>query len=203
MTDHPISFRADMVRAIFDGRKTVTRRVLKPQSATLHDKTETVLKWRVGDRLWVREAWRVSRDLDPLSGKKIETQSILGRDEPVWDEADAARSTIPCAPPWAGRYRHARFMPRWASRLTLIVEDVRVERLHDITEEEAQAEGARPAFTRTSDPEWPVTSTPSYRWGFEELWRDINGRGAWEENPWVAAISFRPVFANIDTEAAR
>lgn len=96
-------------------------------------------------------------------------------------------------------------MPRWASRLTLIVTDVRVERLQDISEDDAIAEGVE----EVSDDGPVLTGIPcgtiyaDHRSAFRDLWNSLHGPGSWDANPWVAAITFRPVFANIDsTEAA-
>ena len=80
-------------------------------------------------------------------------------------------------------------MPRWASRLTLIVEAVKVERLQDISEEDARAEGCADA---------PGTFSPSAIGVFANLWRNLHGPDAWSENPWVAAIRFRVIRTNID-----
>ena len=145
MADRPILFSAPMVRALLDGRKTQTRRALKEDAVLclvllgrdvlMASTNRKLLPCAPGDRLWVREAWRAWAEFDKLPPRSIPP----GAD--VQYLADDPLS------PWVSRYRHARFMPRWASRLTLTVTDVRVERLRDISEADAIAEGAtsRPA----------------------------------------------------------
>jgi hypothetical protein len=82
------------------------------------------------------------------------------------------------------KWRPSIFMPRWASRITLEITDVRVQRLQDISETDAQAEGAVPSFYQTATP---------WRDGFGSLWESINGDDSWAANPWVWALSFRRV----------
>ncbi|AAL49589.1 unknown [Sinorhizobium phage PBC5] len=97
------------------------------------------------------------------------------------------------------RWQPSIHMPRWASRLTLIVTDVRVERLQDISEADAIAEGAKQyssstKLSRAFNPDWKGI----YREGYAELWNAINGPGSWEANPWVVAYTFRVIKQNID-----
>ena len=146
---------------------------------------------RVGN-LWVREAWRADASLDHLNGTQIAKAAIEAGYSAPWApiqyEADGVRrdwvhmfSGIDTTP---GRYRHARFMPRWASRILLEITNVRVERLQDISEEDAIAEGA----------EWAACGAPqigSHKAGYAQLWESINGAGSWEQNPWVWVISFK------------
>ena len=213
MADLPITFSGPMVRALLDGRKTQTRRILKPRGADLwqhattgewferhgvHGSTSSPVKapYAPGDRLWVKEAWRTGRAYDDLS------PSEMSGEEPIQYEAGPIR-----LPLQDGRYRHARFMPRWASRLTLIVTDVRVERLQDISEEDAIAEGMT---QETADafmcPEELAVFASAHilcpdsmaRIMFETYWDRMHGRGAWDRNPRVAVYGFQPVLANID-----
>lgn len=93
--------------------------------------------------------------------------------------------------PW----RSPIHMPRWASRLTLIVESLRVERLQEISEEDARAEGAML--------EYGEGAKISKRRAFELIWKHINGETSWAANPWVAAIGFRVIKANIDAPEAQ
>ncbi len=198
MTDKPILFSAPMVRAILAGHKTQTRRVIKPISPGKPKPLET---WQVanggpyfklpchaGYRLWVREAWRTHEAYDDLA------PSALGGEEPVRYEADGAHQT------WGypaiekiGRARPGMFMPRWASRITLLVKAVKVERLQDISRGDAMAEGC---------PFPNMAAGPNPRYWFHSLWCSLNAPGSWDADPWVAAITFRPVIANIDSEAA-
>lgn len=128
----------------------------------------------------------------------------MGGDEPLryraddatfnWGEADGALS---------GRRRAGMHMPRWASRLTLTVTDVRVERLQDISEADARDEGAEAVDFQRDDRlsnarRIDLAGIMSHRLGYEHLWNTINGRGSWDANPWVVAVSFGVVRANID-----
>ena len=204
MTDKPIIFSGPMVRAIIDGRKTQTRRVIRTTGyANIFDGSWTdqyVLddgnaEWRarytpyaVGDRLWVKETW-AKTPISPI---------ISSIDDPivVYRAYDARCD-------YGGPWKSPIFMPRAASRLTLIVEGVKVERLQDISEEDARAEGLLLADAggvqcwRGQDRS-PVTPCASV--AFQDLWDSINAKRGygWSENPWVVAVSFRPVAANID-----
>jgi hypothetical protein len=88
-------------------------------------------------------------------------------------------------------------LPRWGSRLTLFVTAVRIQRLQDISEEDAQAEGWPPVAERASSGLAEIRDAYPIGW-YAHLWNTINGAGAWEKNPWVAAYSFRPILENID-----
>jgi hypothetical protein len=227
MTERPIPFSAPMVRAILEGRKTMTRRIVKKapdwmQSGRIGKETvipelmeQAVNIWgnpdlcpygKPGDRLYVKEAWRTGERLNQYSGKEIQK---------LHDEA-GFRGTGHCCPlkyesdgsvrQWGdndlgdfgewGRYRHARFMPRWASRITLGITAVRVERLQEITEEDAKAEGVQPW---EFNPNQTLTSgeragDSPYRSGCAYLWDMINDhRATWKSNPFVWVISFRRV----------
>jgi hypothetical protein len=175
-----------------------------------------------GDRLWLREAWRTGVSLDKLNGTEI-AQKALDADypkpwAPIQYEADGVRDNwiedVFGAP---GRLRIARFMPRWASRIVLEIEEVRAERLHEISEEDAKAEGVRiPVSTENCPPGQgkplvdlcsPYLSSPGikvplsdgtadlnvflFRIQYAVLWEEINGPGSWSENPWVWVIRFR------------
>lgn len=210
MTDRPIIFSAPMIRALLDGRKSQTRRALKPQPichvgavpsfswGRYHglypddwfgygNEIDGALPYRPGDRLWVREAYSgpyAMGDIPPRDWRA---------DLPVWYWADGNPEDGDWTKPKPGIH-----MPRWASRLTLIVTDVRVQRLQDISNEDAIAEGTEPhghAFTgygKQSD----VWMAPYY--SFAILWTSIHGPDAWDANPWVAAISFETHKCNID-----
>lgn len=213
MADRPIPFSAPMVRALLDGRKTQTRRVLRPRPEFLggYGEEADYEEWGWidedgapmsvldvapngyvrGDRLLVREAWRAWVDFDELPPRDIPP----GAD--VQYLADDPLS------PWTSRYRHARFMPRWASRLTLTVTDVRVERLRDISEADAVAEGVEAGATSRGTMwraygEEPNCWVETARASFIRLWNSLHGPGAWDANPWVAAISFDVRRGNID-----
>lgn len=210
MVDRPIIFSAPMVRALLDGRKTQTRRVLKVPMTHRIDDEGIIWAWTDwgedmmpypyahGDRLWVREAWHTSKAYDDLPPRD------MGGEEPILYVADdRLRTNGWSSADWReGRYRHARFMPRWASRRTLIVTDVRVQRLQDISEADAVAEGIEgdPVNAwRCYQPE-PKGQThwACPRESFRTLWNSLRGPDAWDANPWVCALSFTVHRGNID-----
>lgn len=176
MADRPILFSAPMVKALLDGRKTQTRRILKPQPIGFdwYD-LKCKPRFKVGDRLWVRETWN---------------NAIGSSDEPYF-KATVAEDTDWTAEERANLvWRPSIFMPRWASRLTLTVTDVRVERLQDISEEDAIAEGVPAGLEHIHGPG-----------GYRDIWETINGAGSWAANPWVVAITFDVLNQNIDEVA--
>ncbi|ORE94135.1 hypothetical protein ATO13_08676 [Stappia sp. 22II-S9-Z10] len=209
--DRPILFSGPMVRAILEGRKTQTRRVLKPQpdygasecgySATGWGERDAMgrclctpvrVPYAVGDILWVREAWRTG-----LAYEDLPPASMSGEEQILYEEDGGVVRWWPGSSEF-GRRRNSIHMPRWASRLTLTVTDVRVQRVQKINEDDAKAEGARPAFSYPGSD--AVSARPRYRWGFHELWDSINAsRGfGWDVNPWVAALTFDVIRANIN-----
>lgn len=151
-----------------------------------------------GDRLWVREAWRTGKRLDGYRPKQIQElcteagyKAGLKPACPIKYEADSfyrqwGDNDIEDFGDW-GRYRHARFMPRWAARISLEVVSVRVERLQDISDDDCASEGAK----RTHDGgEWGEEGLHEE---FESLWETINSPGSWEANPWVWVIEFKHI----------
>ncbi|MER8959353.1 hypothetical protein [Mesorhizobium sp. M0701] len=211
MTDRPILFSAPMVRALLAGTKTQTRRVIstKPsRKVNLFDGTwsesyvldpgnqtwrDQAYPWRVGDKLYVREAWRTeSRAYDDLA------PSVMDADYPVIYEADADWSLNKSV----GRLRPGMHMPRWASRLTLTVSDIRVQRLQEINDEDAVAEGVdQNGAVAGQDVDidggwWPGGPRNQY----SRLWNGLNEpRGfGWDVDPWVVAVSFAVDQRNID-----
>lgn len=174
MTERPIIFSAPMVRAILDGRKTMTRRVLRhgwaPKNRIVSvpdgpNKGLRVIPYAVGDRLWVREAF-----FPEVSGDK---------NFPVWYRATDEEDF-----PYAERWRSPIHMPRWASRITLEVTAVKVERLQNMNRGDAMEEGC---------PFPNMAAGPNPLDWFRDLWTSLHGPGSWEANPWVAAISFRRI----------
>lgn len=212
--DRPIIFSAPMVRALLDGRKTQTRRVLKPQPAKANmvgikwpdgtlDCNGRRLPYAPGDRLWVREAFSLhnAHGQQRADGKRWGPWSGLPtRVSPDGKEIVYYREGFDRCDP--GRWRPSIHMPRWASRLTLHVTAVRVQRLQDISEEDARAEGI--LYVPGHGDIAPADLAEGYanfvnsKMGFEILWDDIYGAGAWDANPWVAAITFTVERANID-----
>jgi len=193
-----------MVRAILEGRKTQTRRICK-NGEWLKSTHKRVAGGYVGsiepiacpygvagDRLWVRETWAACDWKLRGTPARGEAEIAYGADAPVpIAEWEAWRQQF-------DRFRPSIHMPRWASRITLEVTSVRVQRLQEITEEDAMAEGVTP-FPK--DPEGDCWSDGTHRSAFEYLWGNINGfpgeaRGvgkSWIENPWVWAVSFKRV----------
>jgi len=187
MKERPILFSASMVRAILEGRKTQTRRIVKPQPdcdltsiGGFPGQHPTVLAVRngmykipckqgkVGDCLWVREMWRVASNWDSHAPRSLpgclDVRYLADED-----------------PDLSGRNRPSIYMPRWASRITLKVTEIRVERVQDITRGVCMEEGCPFANMTTNDP---------VGW-YSDLWDSINGPGSWEVNPWVWVISFK------------
>lgn len=123
-------------------------------------------------------AWALGRDPDIAINHDAEALAMHRANHPKYGKA---------------LWTPSIHMPRWASRITLEIIDVRVERVQDINESEAQAEGVRPAFSHPGLD--GVVSQPSYRWGFWRLWDKLYAeRGlGWDVNPWVWAITFRRV----------
>jgi hypothetical protein len=192
----PILFSAPMVRALLDGSKTQTRRAVKARADWAmgkrcilqpHELAGEVNQGdysncpygKPGDRLWVREAWRTSKVADELKPSQL----VFGGCNPIWHEA---QNEVPFHPSDFGKLRPSIFMPRWASRITLEITGVRVERLHAINEVDAIAEGAP----------WAACGSPqdgSHKAGYAQLWESINGPGSWGLNPWVWVIEFKRV----------
>lgn len=207
MTERPILFSGPMVRAILDGKKTVTRRIVKPQPATEQTRhawmRPGVMGWtsqpvpagewhevkcpygEPGDRLWVKET--------------IVRRRSKGQHGPhAYYVADDARVTAfdnkdrdtPHKWPWQRDVLPSIHMPRRACRIVLDVVAVSVERLQDISEEDARAEGVVPApFCKAGR-----AAGLEHVDAFESLWDDINGKTApWASNPWVWRVAFRRV----------
>jgi hypothetical protein len=140
-----------------------------------------------GDLLWCKEAWQVWAEFDALSPSEIPPGSdvLHYSDRPHF--------------PWGSRKRHARYMPRWASRLTLELTEVRVQRLNDISEEDAIAEGFQAGWLGDSIPETDIgggctISSPgtyaSAAGHFQILWCELHGDDSWDEDPFVWCLSF-------------
>ena len=193
MRERPILFSAPMVRAVLAGTKTQTRRVVKGRGwephhlahhrLVQHDDPRAGLQayfrgddagdWlgigcpygQPGDRLWVREAWAKTQ---PLGLPWPQTMI-------VYREGDNRTD-------YGGPWKPSIHMPRAASRITLEITGVRVERLQDISRGDAMAEGC--PFPNMADGDDPR------RW-YADLWDQINGAGAWDKNPWVWVVEFR------------
>ena len=198
MKERPILFSGPMVRAILDGRKTQTRRPVKslrhpyghllgPEGVAREfiAKTESI-RCPLGqpcDRLWVRETWRPDYESDTNVAKVAYhaggcTEYFEDeRDEEFWVAVILGNQNNNWRP-----WRPSIHMPRWASRITLEITRVGVERVQDITEEDAWCEG-RPGFR-------DGCLGDSYGW-FRSLWQSIYG--TWDDNPWVWVVEFKRV----------
>lgn len=189
----PILFSGPMVRAILDGRKTQTRRAIRPQPMLAADIDERTVNpaWQAGfidvrcpygqpgDQLWVRETFFQAFRRPPAT-----TGASAGCIYRADDDG------IHLNPGWSpngrgGGWQPSIFMPRWASRLTLRITGVRVERLQEImvSPEDMLAEGV------TAVPEAAEHLAYEYR----GLWNSLNGADAWDLNPWVWVIEFARV----------
>lgn len=153
-----------------------------------------------GDRLWVRETWHAQRCFDEKSPSAIEDAATLAGYAPtaeypacgLWYAADGSHRRWCPGKETKGKKRVSIHMPRWASRITLRINRVRVERLQDITYTDALAEGTPDGKYERGDPWIAETSAGDVKLHeFEKLWESINGKGSWGENPWVWVIKFK------------
>jgi hypothetical protein len=230
MKEKSLPFSPPMARATWLGLKTETRRICKVNPARVQEIKREGNEWvfkgdiptnydgevqmndwsvrvkspyAIGQHLWVREAWRVGKGYDELPGSQFTVPSL----NCVHYEADGA----PYPHIEWGRYRHARFMPRWASRMTLMITDVRVERVQDISKEDALAEGLtclskdggrtykygipdRDGLPGNDDLGWHWNLWEvDPRRAYETLWDQLNGEGpySWTENPFVWVITYQ------------
>ena len=190
MKARPILFSASMINALLDGRKTQTRRVVKaaPSAfpswwekfhwATLRHFKKGALTHcpygEKGDLLWVRETFCPIDDTEFGESRWVDyraTPKYSAKHPAGWDnEPDS---------PDALKWKPSIFMPKWASRITLEIKDVRVERLQDISDKDVKSEGVE--FGN-----WCMA-----RFEFEQLWQSINGKESWDNNPWVWVIEFK------------
>ena len=193
MKERPILFSAPMVRALLDGRKTQTRRILKAEAEPL--------TYQAGDRLWVRErhalvpatAYRASTGVESHVNPSDPDQAVVYREG--WERSQP------------GRWRPSIHMPRWASRLTIAVTEVRVQRLQEISEKDAADEGLatvtkdgklwkwgipdRDGLPGTDNLGWPwIQWCEDPRQAYSTLWDSIHGAGAWNANPVLVAVTF-------------
>lgn len=238
MKECPILFSGPMVRAILDGRKTQTRRVVKlPKkwsgydlrvgSRLLPDGRESedapfvaspeTGDWmadipcpygKPGDRLWVRETWFYDHIDFYQVGRGYSKPDAFDPDFFYFRADGECCQQVPecCCGEVGSPWKPSIHMPRWASRITLEITGVRVERLNEISEDDARAEG----IEKVSDPrgdawksyetypdgsEHPHSAVPN-RFAvtsFRELWESINGAGSWDANPWVWVVEFQRV----------
>lgn len=187
MKERPIIMQAESVRAILDGRKIQTRRIVNPQPDDLEDKYASMalveaLRFyqggkhhkcphgQPGDRLWVKEAWAMNT---PPSG------AIYKADGEVRDQ----------------KWKSPLFMPRWASRITLELVNVRVERVQDISRKDAKAEGFWPSPHNGLEM-FDGRPYGNAQLAYKACWQSIHGKNParrWEANPWVWVLEFKRV----------
>lgn len=216
--EKPILFSGPMVKAILDGRKTQTRRVIKPQpdseinpvwideAECFQWATAEFRRWcpygLLGDRLWVRETWMQVYEYD-----KGKFHALRDSNDTYSEKCKRAKYKATDTPPenFAVTWRPSIHMPRWASRITLEITDVRVERLQSISEEDARAEGfplgyGLPGRLKITENCKVVRNEKAEihdftaLGGFARLWDALNGNRlgcSWKDSPWVWAITFR------------
>ena len=191
MKERPINLKAWEVRAIREGRKTQFRRAVKGAEKETWQGCKCGIMdpctyWNIGgrayrcpygrpgDRLWVRETWAPCGDgVIYRADAKSELGAAVAREH----DSDT------------GRWHPSIHMPRWASRITLEVVGVRVERLNEISEEDAIAEGASATLSPLDSVRLGAIGT--HREGFSQVWEADNGPGSWGESPWVWVVEFR------------
>ena len=246
MKENPIFFKDEMVRAILDGRKTQTRRVMRSQVVPpgivqmarpgyceiinehgVHIPGFYCPYGQPGDQLWVREKWRIGAwredsgcfAIDYCDGPLREWRNDPSDHDgqgfnKLWIQCSDELHAKGIEPDDNGHYRWevgqsplrwrpSRYMPRWASRITLEITGVRVERLQDISEADAIAEGVEGHYIEDG---WywrdylltdedaaisPMLTCPKE--SFRSLWQSINGPSSWNENPWVWVVEFKRV----------
>lgn len=185
MKESPIIFTTDMVQAIIEGRKTQTRRIVKGTALNwLNDFTPDFVSMKdnnlspygyEGDVLWVRERFAIG-------GKEGATRFYVYM-------TDVEAEHMP-------KWKPSIHMPRSAARIFLDVEEIRIERLHDITQEDAMEEGVKHVIDKITgycgydylSGGYNLMTSP-YN-GFRSLWKSIHGEESWKENPWVWVIKF-------------
>lgn len=209
MRETGIIFTGGNPAAILDGRKTQTRRIITPALPDGRHSpflgADGIWRWMTGvvsyvdderrcryggagDRLWMREAWKhgtAPNDYGEGMAGFADGDFRMHPKEPKGGEH------------WCREWRNKSpmYMPRWASRATLEIVQLRPERLQDITEEDAKAEGVEPAPGHGVYPSKHAARVPSYREGYRLLWAKLHGARSWDLNPWTWAIHFRPLKA--------
>jgi hypothetical protein len=192
MKERPILFSGPMVRALLAGTKTQTRRIVKARDLEWMDVHQGLREpdnaercpygQPGGDRLYVRETWAAPHAYDHLPPR------LIPQDSRIHYAATEDRGGL--------LWRPSIHMPRWASRITLEVTGVRVERLQDINEADARAEGITDGGCLNCGEPEPCNCAapqPDARDAFVHLWMSINGPDSWAANPLVWVVEFKPV----------
>ena len=246
MKERPILFSGEMVRAILDGRKTQTRRIVKHQPDERQRNiilSRHVLKeylkekglWQLvketscpygkpQDQLWVRENFKViafdegaPAQFSPddfeeafavIEYQDGQQQRVEGLVYNQCTDAGEVDEISQASRAFQKKSVPSIHMPRWASRIELLIKDIRVERLQDISEEDAKAEGVYNLGTKRK-PEYCIEIAPftGFRSSkavecFRELWTSINGPESWDANPWVWVVDFERIQPDSKQEAA-
>lgn len=208
MKERPILFSGSMVRALLAGTKTQTRRICKPAMAhnlshvvevpdpqergqvyngTTFGDEEGAIQFTspyggVRDRLWVREShWWFKDECDHETG--YYPPALTADDVEYRADGESTRHG----------WRPSIHMPRWACRILLEITSVRVERLQDINQADAQAEGAPPSHPSIDQISREFGYHDFPRSWYAQLWEEINGPGSWDANPWVWVVEFKRV----------
>jgi hypothetical protein len=200
MKSHGMIFTGESVRALLAGTKTQTRTLLTHPLDT-EPGSLWLLRKKVfpGDTIWAKEAWQVPAILDADNVAAMDAHAKEAGYSTGWSPVryedgrtvNAADYIFEMFGGEWGLQRYARHMPEWASRLTLLITDVRVQRLQEISEEDAKAEGVQFIL-----PEGHWYSFRDYTRAYAEAWNAIQmkrpkaKRVLWEQNPWVVAITF-------------
>ncbi|WP_145570463.1 hypothetical protein [Yersinia bercovieri] len=226
--ERPILFNTEMVNAILSGRKTQTRRIMKVQPQVTEQRLRELDAWQdgfsisqqvnaafqsgfidvkypqgqPGDQLWVRETWQgplvpyneaYEMFQNPEPYQKVENCVYRADGGPCPEFTDADDDL-------RQGWRPSIHMPRWASRISLLITGIRVERLNDVCEESAKAEGAQQYdISRLTTDEINLLDAPlknpdtPYTNGFALLWESCYGSGSWAANPWVWVIDFEKI----------
>jgi hypothetical protein len=175
-------------------------------------------KVKPGDRLWVREEWRVGKTHETKKPTELPERKCtiiftaggsMGNADGGWTPDLNYPSSKPGTfPDWAGRRRASMHLPRWGSRITLLVKETKIERLQSISDDDCFYEGLIPYGER--DPDGRIFCHPfreNEGWigkeAFGELWKHLHGEESWDANPEVVALGFRVVNANIDAPEAQ
>ncbi|MDV3662455.1 hypothetical protein CMU51_00070 [Elizabethkingia anophelis] len=210
----PILFSTPMVQAIEEDRKNQTRRIVKKKYSNTdiklrEDKYGTHLceiqndlpapklnedgstthhisffeykipKYKIGDILWVRETWMIAPNYENGLGEKY------------YYKASKCEQFIK---EWKGFWRPSIFMPREAARFFLKIKNIRIEKLHDISENDAKSEGAEKLINLYPQiNQFKESRYPNYRTGFLKVWIEINNEESWKSNPWVFVYEFEKV----------
>lgn len=174
--EYPIIFSTSMVEALIGGTKNQTRRLA----------TSPLSKCRIGDRLWVREAFYLSKQSNGLPPSQDQIRLVMYK-------AGGGANVY-------GKLRPSIHMPRWASRISLIVQDVRFQKLQDISEEDAIAEGCDKGSDESEDSVYEERygsgcdngyyADYDYITGYKHLWESLHGGGSWDANSEIVALTF-------------